>query len=290
MSPGKKNAAKAAPESTRPEVYRYHNHREFLAALIAHLKQVQPGFSLRRLAEEAGLAVGYLSMVLAGTRTLSSDALEKIARPLGLGAAERTHLELLRLLGESDTQDVRASALERLQKFGAYQRSNPKESEVFRYLTKWVNVAIREMVSLQDFRAESEWIVERLRARVPQKQVEESLQFLVENNYLELLPGKKAKLPEKNLECVGDVFRLVLGEFHRQMLKLAAESYDNTTREERNITGQTLAIAQENWPELRKILDDTMKKLSDLEKKPQPKDSVYHVTFAAFPLTKPKKA
>lgn len=274
----------------RPDIYRYHDHRRFLADLIAHRKETGAGFTLRSLADEAGVATSYLSMVISGTRALSGDALEKIARPLGLTAAERTHLELLRLLGESDSQEVRASALERIQKQNAYQKTNPKENETFRYLSQWLNVAIREMVSLRGFRADAAWIVERLRKRPALRQAEEALKFLVDNGYIELAADGKASLPVKALDCVGGVFRLALGQFHRQMLKLAAEAYDNSEIDERNITGQTIAIAQEDWPKLRKILDDTLKKVGDLERNEKPKDAVYHITFAAFPLTKPTKA
>lgn len=288
MSKAIKKTETANETAKRPDIYRYHDHRAFLVDLVAFLRTSEPGFSLRSLSEAAGLAVGYVSMALSGARALSNDALEKMAKPLGLNAAEKTHLELLRLLGESDSQEVRASALERIQKFGAYQRTNPKESEAFRYLTRWVNVAIREMVSLSDFRAEPDWILERLRKRLPQKEVQDALEFLVKNHYIELA-GKKARLPEKNIDCDGEVFRLVLGQFHRQMLRLAAESYDDTPIEERNITGQTIAIAQEDWPELKKILDDTLDRIGELEKRAKSKNSVYHVTFAAFPLTQPKK-
>jgi len=289
MTKSLKKSAAEIGSSKRPDIFRYHDHRKFLADLVAHLKLSQPGFSLRSLAQKAGLAVGYVSMVLGGTRTLSNEALEKMARPLGLSAAEKTHLELLRLLGESDSQEVRVSALERIQKFGAYQRTNPKESETYRYLTNWVNVAIREMVSLQDFRADPEWIVERLRNRVSQKEVEESIKFLAENRYIEVLPGKKATLPKKNLDCIGDVFSVVLGQFHREMFRLAAQSYDNAKQEERDIQGQTIAIAEQDWPELKKILSDTLDKIGELEKRPGAKEAVYHIAFSAFPLTKPKK-
>lgn len=289
MRPLKETSRAVPGTAERPDIYRYHDHRLFLNELIAFLKETQPGFSLRSLAQKAGIAVGHLSMMLSGARALSGDALEKMGKPLGLTAAERTHLDLLRLFSESDSLEVRASALERIQRFGAYQRSNPKESETFRYLTRWLNVAIREMVSLKDFRAEPEWIVERLRKRLSLKQVEEALSFLVENRYVELTPDKKANLPQKTVKCFGSVFRLVLGQFHRQMLELASESFDNTSHDERNITGQTIAIADEDWPRLRNILDETITKLGDLEKNEKPKDTVYHITFAAFPLTKNKK-
>ena len=83
---------------SRPDLYRYHDYRLFLRDRIEFLKKSKPDFSLRSLATQAGLAVGYLSMVLNDKRGLSSEAAARLMKPLGLNIQEVQYFELLRIL------------------------------------------------------------------------------------------------------------------------------------------------------------------------------------------------
>ena len=91
-----KNEA-ASPE--RPDLYRYHDYRAFLRDWIEYQRGTRPGFSLRSLSTESGLALGYLSMVLSVARRLTAEALQKLGRPLGLGnGCRRAETDAIRSL------------------------------------------------------------------------------------------------------------------------------------------------------------------------------------------------
>jgi uncharacterized protein (TIGR02147 family) len=285
---GSKAPIQARKDSSaeRPDVYGYHDYLEFLRDWLAFRKASQPGFSMRILAKESELAVGFLPMVLAGKRVLSGKALAKIAPVLGLGRQERIYFELLVTLGTSSSQKVRLDALDRMKRFKAYQRSNPRELEVYQYLRNWYYVAIREMAALPGFRAEADWIQKRLRVPVALLEVKAALDFLLERGFIERATGGTFLLAEKPLECFGGVFQLGIGHFHGQVLELAIKSIQDTPSAERSILGHTVAIDVRELDKAKEILRRALKEIQELGVAQESPDSVYHLEMALFPLTK----
>lgn len=272
-------------DATRPDIFRYHDYREFLRDWFNFLKQTKPGFSLRSLARESGLASGYLPMVLSGSRNLSAKALEKCSRYLALTPRERNYLDLLRTLGDSDAPEARREAFEKIQRYRTYQQVNPREIEVYRYLTRWFYVAIREMALLPGFRPDARWIQARLKGKVSLKEVQQALDFLISNGFMTVQPDGTVKVPQKDMQCIGGVFKLALGNFHSEMLGLAIEAISNTPRDKRSVTGHTMAVSEKNYDKMVKILEGALKQIADLEETDDSANDVYHVALAAFPLS-----
>ena len=77
-----------------------------------------------------------------------------------------------------------------------------------------------------------------------------------------------------------------MAQYHFEMLSLAGASIDDTPKEERNILGHTFALDSDKVPEAKKILDEALKKITELETDSKQKDSVYQAELALFPLTK----
>jgi uncharacterized protein (TIGR02147 family) len=271
-----------------PEIYGYHDHLEFLRDWLAYRKASQPGFSMRSLAREAGLSPGYLPLVLAGKRVLSHKSLTKLGPHLGLSKNERSYLEALVILGTSDSQQTRLEALEKMKRFGAYQRSNPRELETYRYLTHWYYVAIREMALLPDFEPTPEWIQPRLRETVSAGEIQAALDFLLANGFLSKAADGRFSIPERALECVGGVYKVALTQFHHEVLDLAARSITETPSTERSIQGHTVALGERQFQEARAILDEAIGRIRALGQKPDPEspgEVVYHAELILFPMT-----
>jgi uncharacterized protein (TIGR02147 family) len=272
-----------------PEIYSYHDHLEFLRDWLAYRKASQPGFSTRSLARDAGLSPGYLPLVLAGKRVLSHKALTRLGPHLGLSKNERSYLDALVTLGTTDSQPARLEALEKMKRFGAYQRSNPRELETYRYLTHWYYVAIREMALLPDFEPTPEWIQPRLRETVPAGEIQAAVEFLLSNGFLAKSVDGRFSIPERALECVGGVYKVALTQFHHEVLDLAARSIMDTPSTDRTILGHTVALGERQFEEARSILDEAIRKIRELGQKADatsPGEAVYHAELLLFPMTR----
>lgn len=279
----------AKREAKRPNIYDHHDPVEFLKDWLDYLKASRKGFSLRQLAKDSGFATGYLPMILSRKRNLSDKAFEKMAPHLGLPRNEMQVFKHLRVIAETENPEERLQALANIQRHQAYKETNNKEVEVYKYLTKWYYVTIREMCLLEDFQEDPTWIQERLNGRVSLAEVKQALAFLFENGYLERDAKGRARVTEKMLDCKEGVFKISLGQFHRQMLQLAGESIDNTPRSERYLLGHTAAIRAQDLDKVRGILDEALAKIEKLAAEAEKTDAVYHIELAAFPTAKSRE-
>lgn len=269
----------------KPNIFRYHDYMEFLKDWLEYLKTEQSGFSLRKLAADAGIAIGYLPMALSRKRPLTEKALKKLLPKLKLQPRERTFLLLLRTIAESEDQSERVQALTKIQKFKMYRENNFGEVEVHRYLTKWFYVCIREMSMIEGFSADPHWIRSRLRGQLTIVEIELALKFLVENGFMKEDNGQ-LRAVERNLDCREGAFKLSLGKFHTDMLEFAQKSIAEVPRAQRSLLCHTAAIREQDFPEIRKILEEALQKIERFCTSAVQPDSIYHIEFAAFPMTK----
>lgn len=274
----------------KPNIQNYHDYLEFLKDWTKYLMEQERGFSLRKIAKEAGIASGYLPMCFSRKRTLSLKFYEKIKPFLKLSAKEIKFLDLMRVIAESERPSERVRALTELQKISDYKKNHHSELEAHQYLSRWYYVAIRELVNLPEFKAEPAWIQERLRGRISQKEIIEGLEFLIKFEFILKDSSGKFKVAEKQLSCHEGVYKISLGEFHRQMLDIAKVSIDEVSRDERLLLGHTVALSKQQFEKVQLILREAINKIESADNKLQNESEVYHIEVAAFPLTKKKSS
>ena len=274
----------------KPNIQNYHDYLEFLKDWTEYLKEQESGFSLRKIAKEAEIASGYLPMCFSRKRKLSLKFYEKIKPYLKLSSKEKRFLDLLRTIGESEIPKERVQALTDLQKMKDYKKNHHSELEAHQYLSRWYYVAIRELVNLPNFENNPAWIQDHLRGRISQKEINEGMQFLIKYEFILKSPSGKFEVAEKQLSCHEGVYKISLGEFHRQMLDMAKNSIDEVTREERILLGHTVALSKDQYDKIQAILRDAIEKIETVDDSTQSKTVVYQIEVAAFPLTKKPSA
>lgn len=271
------------PPPKRPEVVDHHDYRIFLKEWFAYLEQSDREFSLRGLARKAKLGVSTLSMILNRQRSLSNNTFARLKDHLQLTPIELTHLQLLRDIEEAPTPELRAELVSRMQRRPEYQRRHPKEFETYRYLSHWYYVVIREMSGLPGFEPTVAWIQPRLREPLTAPEIEEALSFLTKHGFID---QSQSGAPPKNLDCLGGVYKLGLGKFHKEMLAKAAESIDTVPSEDRLILGHTFAIPEHSQTQAKAILLEALQRLEALGQASTGADQVVHVELTLVPFTK----
>jgi uncharacterized protein (TIGR02147 family) len=273
----------------KPDIFTYHDFRVFLRDWLEYLRKIDSRFSLRTLAKKSRLSVAYLPMVFSGSRKLSQKSLQKMLPHLQLSSTEQSYFELICQLGQGEANDETLEALKKIQRFHSYAEKNPRETEVYNYLSRWYNIVIREMVQIKEFRADANWIHRRLAYKVPLAEVERALSFLISHGFIEVGPNGVCRVPERALDCEGQVFKIALTQFHKKMIEFGIVALDETPRERRDITGMTIPISDENFKQVRAILDSALRQIEELSAKDKSPDSVYHVAFLAYPMTNPSE-
>lgn len=268
----------------QPNVFDYEDVGSFLKDWIQFLKSKHK-LTLREITENTSISFGYLSMVLNNKRSISSKALNELLLHLKLNPNERKFISLLQTIEETDSALIRIEALSEMAKISHFRKNNQKEFDTYKYLSKWYFVAIREMVRLPDFKNSPEWIHERLKGKISLKEASEALNYLEEKKLIAKNSAGKYYLPEMDLSCKEGVYKISLGEFHRQVLDLAFKAIHEVKREERYLLGRTVAISQNDFAKAKEIFDKALEQIEKLGADDKKNDHVYHFELAAFPMT-----
>ncbi len=278
-----------ARQDKRPQVFEFHDYRAFLKDWLLYLRSRNSKHSMRGLAREMDLSCAYLPSILSGKRKLSEKGLARLVPCLRLLPAEKTYFELLVRASENSHRGEREKALEEIQQLKAYRMANPRESETFRYLTRWLCVAIRELAALPDFRPEPAWIQRRLLTRVSPDEVRVALRFLLAGGFLVESEEGGVRPAEKDIRCEGSVFRAALRQFHREMIQATLNSVDLSPAHSHLVLGHTVALTPSQFLKVREILSDAIKKVEQVGERQSGSAEVFHITVLSGPLTQLNK-
>lgn len=269
---------------SRPDIFQYHDYRVFLKDWVEWLKVKRGGYSLRTLATEAGFSCAYLPLILAGKRKLTEKGQRKLIPVIQISQQEKSYLVLM-IQAIEGSKDEQAQALEQMQRLKAYRSANPRETEVFRYLTRWFYVALRELTALPQFQPDPKWIQEKLQGNLSLEEVEQALHFLVTNDFLKPDAQGKLRATEKDIRCIGQVFSSALRKFHHQMIGISLNALDTSPKDSHLIMGHTTTLSKKQFPKVQRILENALREIEKLGQEEKDPDSVYHVGLLAAPLT-----
>lgn len=276
----------------RPAPEHFQDYRAYLQAMIRYLKATRPQFSYRYFSRQAGFSSpNFLKLVAEGKRNLTPSSISRFARGLGLDQREHETFETLVLLGQASSDAERNRYYARLRRRASGTAAARIEHAQFEIYSTWYALAIREMVSLPDFREDPAWIGRRLRPQIRAADVSAALARLLEVGLLTRGEDGALRQVNRKISTGPRVRSLAVRNYHRAMLEAAASTLDTLATEDRDITSLTLAISRAEYEEIRARIERFRRELLDLaeERRAGPDagpGEVFQVGFQLFPLTR----
>ncbi len=213
----------------------------------------------------------------------------KLIPHIELKKPEQEALRLLFVIGTTEDPMERLASFDELRRIPSYSVKQRDSSTVYLYLRHWLNVAVRELVQLRDFQADVKWIRERLRFMPSDAEVERSLKFLIKEQYIRQNDQGRWEISVRDLDCQDGVFRLSLGEYHRQVLQLAQRSIEEVPRELWLILGHTVALDGEQKKKAEEILKQALSEIQKLNGMQSHPDQLYQFELVMIPLSQKGK-
>lgn len=273
----------------RPDVFDYLDHLTFLKDWMIYLKE-EKKIGMRQLAASSGVSSASISLCLSQNRNWTLKLIGKLIPYLELKKTEQTAIRMLFIIGTTEDPIERLSTFDELRRLPGYSEKQRDSSTVYLYLRHWLNVTIRELVNLNDFKADVKWIRERLRYRTTEIEVERSLKFLIKEKYIQMNEKGRWITTIRNLDCQEGVFRLSLGEYHRQILQLAQRSIEEVPRELRFIMGHTAALNGEQKKKAEDILSSALAEIQKLNTNSTDPENLFQFELIMIPLSQNKEA
>ena len=266
----------------------YSDYRSYLRAYYVRQKKSNPSFSYRSFALRAKLSSpNYLKLVIDGDRRITDKTLPNFIRGLRLAKLEADYFRNLVLYQESEDAEAKAAHLRELARLRSRWGKEEKniEHDRLEFLRGWHHWVIRELVLLEDFSPDPEWIAKRLRHKITPKEAKESLAVLERLEFIQIKDGKY--IQSEPLSTVGDeVSSLILWNLYCQFFQFAIQSILNDKREDREFGGVTLAISKSRLPEIKALIREFRLEFNRRFSEPEGNDAVYNLGLAFFPLTK----
>ena len=280
----------------KPDLFAYLDYRKFLRdafeAMQAEGKKPTGSgkVSFRSFAKEAGYSSpNFLQLVIAGSRNLSPANMPGTIRALDLNKQESEFFANLVAFEQAQGFEEKNFHYQRMLRSRRHAEVRPIDKGQYEYLDQWYHPAVRELLGHKDCNGNPSWIAERLHPRITVAQAEKSIDLLERLGLIRKddATGKWTQT-EAQISTAPEVASLAVANYHRSMLKLAADSIENFDADARDLRAVTLGIPKARYAEVKRKLEDLWRELIAMSDTAGTVEDVYQINMQAFPLTRGK--
>ena len=231
-----------------------------------------PSYSLRAFSRSLSMDSSTVSAILNGKRPLTLKTARKIVEGLNISNPVEAQTLLIETLTASKVPTE-----------AGYTEMALEQAEA---VASWEHFAILALLEIKDFKGHDRGISERL--NIPLGIVWECLRRLEK---LGLVRKGKAgwELTGKNMSTPSQIPSGALREGLRQNILKALDSLEHDPVEVRDITGITMAVSRRRLPEVRKMIQEFRRNVSQFMEDGR-RTSVYQLNIQLFPLSQEKKS
>ena len=267
------------------DVFEYTGYRQYIADFYAERK-VKSAFTWREFARMAGFSSSvHLKYVSEGRFNLGEDAVERVAKAMGLSG---NRLEYFRAMVEFDhavTDNIKKEIFDRMLSIAKQSNAKVIEGDAFRYFDSWKNPVLRELAPAMPG-AKPLALAKACRPKVTAAEVSESLNFLVKANLL-LKDANGNYVQTDKFVTTGpmEAAPVAIRGLHRQMGEIALDTIEGVPQNERHFSGVTLGITRNAYDKIVAELDACRRKIIEIATAEDETDEVYRLNLQFFPMT-----
>ena len=268
------------------DVFEFTDYRCFLNAHALMMKKKTSGWSYGRWAKQLRLkGTASLSMILNGQRDPGPTVSVALIKYFKFDAGQRQYfLDLIRLHKIRDDSRLRVLLMQELGRQHPSGEFKILDERAFEAVSQWQHYAIREMVRLECFKEDAEWICKKLRYKLTPTLVKRAIETLLSVKLLRRDTVGRLDQDSGRVTTTNDVATESLKMFHEQMLDHAKESVRQTPVAERDLSGSTFTIDVKDLAEMKAYLRGVRATfVRQFERKSG--NATYQFETAFFPLT-----
>lgn len=279
-----------AVSATGVDVFQYQDYRAFLREYYEDRKR-HANLSLRGFSKRADLkSPNYLKLVMDGDRNLSPEMAERFAKACHLVGDAASYFRHLVAYNQARTDAEQGAAYDQLKRYAKFRAAHRLTLAQDRYNSRWYIPAVRELVGMQGFRDDPDWIAEHLVPPIHPSEAREALATLVEIGLIDRTAEGKLRQTHKIVAGNPQVRSVHRVRYHKQMAALGVRALDELPRDQRSISGVTLCVGKGTFAKLEEIIARYRRELLDLEQFEVAPTEVLRVNFQLFLLARVDEA
>lgn len=273
----------ASGQANGPDVFEFMDYRLFFSARLNHLQSVDKKYSQRWVAKKAGIkSPQLLSMIINGQRHLNREFAGPVAQALKLDTRESDYFRLLVDLSASGSEISRKELLAKIStmvKAREFTSIMPEAAVIFK---EWYYPALREIVTLGDFKNNPKWVAKRL--NITEEQATEGLQELIKTGFLRDTDGILQRSEPSVRTAHNRLFPMYLSSYHLKILDEAFRGI-RLSREKRHYEGLTVSVPKSAVPRIKQEIQKFFREIDALCEGEIERQEIVHLHMTMFPLT-----
>ena len=269
-------------------IFEYMDYRDFLRNLFETRKAEHSFYSYRLFSQKAGFkSPNFLKLVVDGKRNLTKASVYRVAKAFGLNKSESDYLENLVFLNQSKTLDEKNLYLSRIMRYRV--KCNPKllETSEYDYYSRWFNPVIIELVSSVDFREDYRKLGAAVMPQITAVEAEKSVALLLRLGMIIRNADGSYRRTAASFTTGAQVRSVAVANYHKAMMRLAAESIERFGTAERDLSSVTVAVSEETRRLMREKVQRLRKELLELAESDKRPERVVQLNLQLFPLSRP---
>ena len=245
------------------------NFRNYLKKELKERQRRNPRYSLRSFARQLNMDASTLSKMMNARLSIGPIVMKKMAKQLGISATE------LQLFSKEHAlaSDYLFQAI---------------DLQSFESISEWYHQAILELMTIEGFQGTPEWISGQLNISI--REAKKSIQAL-QNLKLIAIQEDGSWLDQSQGATTNihpGMTSLAARQLQRNFLEKAQISLEKDALDIRDHSSLTFAVNKNQVGDLKKLIKKFRFDVAQLIEAELKKDSVYNLTIAMFPITKPK--
>lgn len=271
-----------------PSVFHYNNPSSFLRDYYLDRKAKEPKFSFRYFSRIAGYSSsGSMKLVVDGKRKISKQAATRIGEALKLGRNECTYFKTLAEFDLCKDESPRKKELfEKMKFYRAFSHVHNLDDKYNLYLSHWFYPVIRELTLLQNFKEDSQWIVEQLNGLIDPDQAMDALELLKDLGVLTRTDKDKLVPSEVEVSFQGSEIERSARLGQKQLIQKALEAVEGSSLEHNTISSLTVAVSQQSYLKTKELIQRFNQDIKAVALASENGDAVYQLNIQFFNLSK----
>jgi uncharacterized protein (TIGR02147 family) len=267
------------------KIFEYTDYRFFLKDYYSFNKKNNRGFSYRSFALQAGVAPSLLKDVVSGRRHLTLKIMEKYAGAMQLSAREKEYFRILVEFVNAKSNQKKNEVFNRMMHLRRRTNLTFLDEKQYEFFSNWYYSAIRELITLPEFRENYDWIARAITPHITTGQAKKTIEVLENLKLIRRNGSGKLELSDTVISSKAEMSSMLLRNFHHSMIQLGQDALERFETHEREISSLTLGVSASCYENIkRKIRNFKEEILNLVVEDTSDSQTVCQLNFQLFPL------
>lgn len=267
-------------------IFQYTDYRSLLKDYYLYQKKATKSFSFRFFASKASVSQSMFKDIIAGRRRLNLSVMQKYAVAMNLTPKETEYFSAVVQFVNCKSNNDKNFHFTRMLRLRGNCEVKILDESSYEFFRSWYHSAIRELVTLPEFKEDYDWIAKKCVPGITAPQARKSIETMLRMGILDRDIDGKLHPADPMISSEYEIKSLVLRNFHAEMLTLAKEALERFDPAQREISSLTLGVSQKCYERIKERIRSFKEELMNMViEDTDVSEMVCQCNFQLFPLT-----